>query len=251
MSALTLPEGDWIRGISIKQPWTAAILTGAKTIENRPQSWSWRGWVLLHAGQQTDKPALRLPLVARTIRGRELVTGAVVGIARITGCHQDPDGAALLTVGAPGGLAPGARRRPGTAPARSRTRTARPLEADRRPAGPGVPAAARLPPVTRTRNKKPAVEPGLIPAPGNLLDWRDASHFDCWQDRPCTLCDHPDALPRGRAGPQELRREVARGQPCRGPSRAVCLRRPGGTPPRRRPRLTRTAHTTRFPAPFF
>lgn len=97
MSALTLPEGDWIRGISIKQPWTAAILTGAKTIENRPQSWSWRGWVLLHAGQQTDKPALRLPLVARTIRDRQLVTGAVVGIARITGCHQDPDGAPLCS----------------------------------------------------------------------------------------------------------------------------------------------------------
>ncbi|MFI9019427.1 hypothetical protein ACIGZI_35965 [Streptomyces griseus] len=97
MSALTLPEGDWIRGISIKQPWTAAILTGAKTIENRPQSWSWRGWVLLHAGQQTDKPALRLPLVARTIRGRQLVTGAVVGIARITGCHQDPEGSPLCS----------------------------------------------------------------------------------------------------------------------------------------------------------
>ncbi|MFE3430450.1 diguanylate cyclase domain-containing protein [Streptomyces sp. NPDC059171] len=37
MTALPLPEGDWIRGISIRQPWTTAILTGAKTIENRPQ----------------------------------------------------------------------------------------------------------------------------------------------------------------------------------------------------------------------
>ncbi|MFF8505916.1 hypothetical protein ACF07L_35485 [Streptomyces anulatus] len=92
MSALTLPEGDWIRGISIKQPWTAAILTGAKLVENRPQHWSWRGWVLLHAGQQIDRPALRMPLVARTVRDRELVTGAVVGIARITDCHQDPEG---------------------------------------------------------------------------------------------------------------------------------------------------------------
>ncbi|AGK75114.1 hypothetical protein SFUL_129 [Streptomyces microflavus DSM 40593] len=97
MSTPTLPEGDWLRGISIKQPWTTAILTGAKTIENRPQSWSWRGWVVLHAGQQTDRPALRLPLVARTIRGRQLVTGAVVGVARITGCHQDPDGALLCS----------------------------------------------------------------------------------------------------------------------------------------------------------
>ncbi|HBF85892.1 MAG TPA: hypothetical protein DD420_40045 [Streptomyces sp.] len=92
MSALTLPEGDWIRGISIKQPYAAAILTGAKTIENRPRPWR-TGWVLLHAGQQIDKPALRLPLVARTIRDRALVTGAVVGIGRITGCHQDPDAA--------------------------------------------------------------------------------------------------------------------------------------------------------------
>ncbi|MEV7167822.1 hypothetical protein AB0N79_39170, partial [Streptomyces microflavus] len=57
----------------------AAILTGAKTIENRPQHWSWRTWALLHAGQQTDRPALRLLLVARTIGDRQLVTGAVVG----------------------------------------------------------------------------------------------------------------------------------------------------------------------------
>jgi hypothetical protein len=96
MSVATLPEGDWIRGISIKQPWTTAILTGAKTIENRPRAWR-TGWVLLHAGLETDRPALRLPLVARTIRGRELVTGAVIGVARITDCHQDPDGSPPCT----------------------------------------------------------------------------------------------------------------------------------------------------------
>ncbi|MFE9679749.1 hypothetical protein ACFYO5_37570 [Streptomyces sp. NPDC006259] len=39
MSIAPLPEGDWICGISIKQPWTTAILTNAKTIENRPRSW--------------------------------------------------------------------------------------------------------------------------------------------------------------------------------------------------------------------
>ncbi|OLO25517.1 hypothetical protein PZ61_0238225 [Streptomyces sp. MNU77] len=96
MSAPFLPEGDWIRGISIKQPWTAAILTGAKTIENRPRPWR-PGWVLVHASQQIDRPALRLPLVARSIRDRDLVTGAVVGIARITDCHQDPEGAPLCS----------------------------------------------------------------------------------------------------------------------------------------------------------
>lgn len=53
--------------------------------------------------------------------------------------------------------------------------------------------------MTRARAKKASVEPGLIPAPGNLLDWRDASHFDCWQDRPCTLCDQPTPM-RSHAG---------------------------------------------------
>ncbi|MCX4490002.1 hypothetical protein OG890_39645 [Streptomyces anulatus] len=98
MSTATFPPaGDWIRGISIKQPWTTAILTGAKTIENRPQPWSWRGWLLLHAGRQVDRPALRVPMVACTVRGRELTTGAVIGVARLTGCHRDPDGSPPCT----------------------------------------------------------------------------------------------------------------------------------------------------------
>lgn len=61
MSAATtvLPEGDWIRGISIKQPRATCILTGAKTIENRfgQRRLGWKpGWVLLHAGQRTTGP---------------------------------------------------------------------------------------------------------------------------------------------------------------------------------------------------
>ncbi|MYS37199.1 hypothetical protein K388_07438 [Streptomyces sp. KhCrAH-43] len=97
MSAPVPPAGDWIRGISIRQPWATCIVAGAKTIENRPRAWPWRGWLLLHAGQQTDRPALREPLVARTIRGRELPTGAVIGIARLAGCHQDPASAPPCT----------------------------------------------------------------------------------------------------------------------------------------------------------
>ncbi|MEW2078788.1 hypothetical protein AB0941_35210 [Streptomyces sp. NPDC013433] len=96
MSVASLPEGDWIRGISIKQPYAACILTGAKTVENRPAQWR-TGWVLLHAGKAIDRPALRVPLIAHTVRGRDLVRGAVVGIARITDCHQDPEGAPLCS----------------------------------------------------------------------------------------------------------------------------------------------------------
>ncbi|MGO4634952.1 hypothetical protein AB4225_29095 [Streptomyces sp. 2RAF24] len=91
------PAGDWIRGISVKQPHATAILTGAKTIENRPQAWSWRSWLLLHTSQQIDRTALRVPLIARAVRGRDLTTGAVIGVARLTGCHQDPDGSPPCT----------------------------------------------------------------------------------------------------------------------------------------------------------
>lgn len=96
MSLATLPEGDWIRGISIRQPYAACILAGAKTVENRPARWR-PGWVLLHTSKTIDQRALRIPLIGRTIRGRQLVTGAVAGIARITDCHQDPEGAPPCT----------------------------------------------------------------------------------------------------------------------------------------------------------
>jgi hypothetical protein len=79
---------DWIRGISIKQPWTACIVHGDKRVENRPKPWA-PGWRLLHAGAQIDRAALHDPLVARAIRGHQLHTSAVLGIARITGSHAD------------------------------------------------------------------------------------------------------------------------------------------------------------------
>ncbi|MFJ3043838.1 ASCH domain-containing protein [Streptomyces tendae] len=88
MSPLTLPEGDWIRGITIRQPWATCILAG-KNPENRPVNWPWQGWMLIHAGLTLEQPALRDPLVATAIRGRELPLGAVIGVARLTGCHPD------------------------------------------------------------------------------------------------------------------------------------------------------------------
>lgn len=85
----TLYAPDHIRGITVKQPWAACILHGDKRVENRPRAWA-PGWYLLHAGAAVDRPALLLPLVVRTIRGRELPTRAVLGIVRITGSHTDP-----------------------------------------------------------------------------------------------------------------------------------------------------------------
>lgn len=42
--------------------------------------------------------------------------------------------------------------------------------------------------------KKPPFEPGLVPAPGALLEWRDSQHYDRWQDRPCALCNKPTPM---------------------------------------------------------
>ncbi|MGA5364177.1 hypothetical protein [Streptomyces purpurascens] len=47
---------------------------------------------------------------------------------------------------------------------------------------------------TRRKKEKPPFEPGLIPVPGALLDWRDNQHFDRWQDSPCALCSKPTPM---------------------------------------------------------
>ncbi|WP_186784537.1 hypothetical protein [Streptomyces sp. CBG33] len=93
MTASAVESGTWIWGITIRQPWTTCILAG-KDVENRQDPWSWRGLVLLHAGQATERAPMRDPLVATAIRGRALHTRAVIGVARLTDCHQDAPGTA-------------------------------------------------------------------------------------------------------------------------------------------------------------
>ncbi|MFE5795535.1 hypothetical protein ACFQ8C_23565 [Streptomyces sp. NPDC056503] len=91
MTTTDTDPGTWVRGITIRQPWATCVLAG-KHIENRPVHWLWRGWLLLHAGQTTERAPQRDPLVATAIRGRDLHRRAVIGIARLTDCHQDPAG---------------------------------------------------------------------------------------------------------------------------------------------------------------
>ncbi|GGW78788.1 hypothetical protein GCM10010350_74700 [Streptomyces galilaeus] len=95
MSLATLPEDDWIRGISIRQPYGAFILAGGKTVENRPAQWR-TGWV--HTSK-TIPPAR--PPVHPADR------------------PHDPRPPAGHWRSSPGCVAPGTRRRPGAAPARA------------------------------------------------------------------------------------------------------------------------------------
>lgn len=90
-AALTTAAYDW-RALTVKQPWTAAIVHGPKNIENRTQQTHRRVPVLIHAGQSTDRDAAgRNPALARWLRPTAdaslLVSGAIVGVAQIVDCH--------------------------------------------------------------------------------------------------------------------------------------------------------------------
>ncbi len=52
MSNDPLSTTEWIRGITIRQPWTTCILTGDKTIENRPAPGLGLAWVVSAAYDQ-------------------------------------------------------------------------------------------------------------------------------------------------------------------------------------------------------
>jgi hypothetical protein len=78
-----------IRALSVRQPWAAAIAYADKRIENRTWPTSHRGAVLIHSSQAIDRYARRHAPLASVVRGLQLDLGAVIAVARITGCHED------------------------------------------------------------------------------------------------------------------------------------------------------------------
>ncbi len=141
MSETTADPGTWIRGITIRQPWTTCILAG-KDVENRSAPWSWRGLVLLHAGQATERAPMRDPLVARDPRPHP----AHPGRHRRRPPHRLPPGCRrhrpLLEVGAGRRVPPRPRRRPGARASHPvAERTARAMAPAAGPRGPSPPPA--------------------------------------------------------------------------------------------------------------
>jgi hypothetical protein len=80
--------GRAMRALTVRQPWAGAIAHQTKRVENR----SWRvpaaqvgAQLLIHAGTIRDREAV--------VYGPHLdVYGAVVALARVTGCHWSDDG---------------------------------------------------------------------------------------------------------------------------------------------------------------
>ena len=77
-----------IRALTVRPPWSDCILTGAKEVENRTWTRSWRGTILLTASATVDRAALAHPLVTHALPPEyQLVRGAVVAVADLVEIH--------------------------------------------------------------------------------------------------------------------------------------------------------------------
>lgn len=84
-----------IRGLSLQQPYAAAIARGGKDIENRTNIRNWRGWVAIHASlkpypnydDQIDTVVELSGLPEAFVRDAAQVRGKIVAVARLTGSH--------------------------------------------------------------------------------------------------------------------------------------------------------------------
>ncbi len=84
-----------MKALSIRQPWAFLIVQGWKDIENRTWQASYRGPVLIHAGQTVDRailPAVRKELARCGLEcPSEFPTGGIVGQAEIVDCVTDSE----------------------------------------------------------------------------------------------------------------------------------------------------------------
>lgn len=74
---------DYLRALSIRQPWCHHILHDGKDVENRSWPTKGRGWFLIHAGKAWDGS---IPDSQKHFH-----RGGIVGAARIVDCVQSMD----------------------------------------------------------------------------------------------------------------------------------------------------------------
>jgi hypothetical protein len=86
-----------MKAISIQQPWAWAIIAGHKTIENRTWSTSYRGPLLIHAGQKLSKSGYDRLLEYGAEFGfkvpppTKLLRGGIIGRVRLVDVVVDID----------------------------------------------------------------------------------------------------------------------------------------------------------------
>lgn len=92
-----------MKALSIRQPWATLIAAGAKNVENRTWSTSWRGPLAIHAALRWDRGAELDPLVewawpalagpaAEAYPAPDApafaARGVIVAVARLVDCHR-------------------------------------------------------------------------------------------------------------------------------------------------------------------
>lgn len=95
--ALADPDpADW-RFLTVRQPWAWAIAHAGKSPENRTQTWSYRGPLLIHAGASVDRYALNDPRIrsaharlaaAGPVRQPAAVVSQLVAVANLVDVHD-------------------------------------------------------------------------------------------------------------------------------------------------------------------
>ena len=80
-------EADPVRAVTVWQPWADALAYLGKDIENRTRRTTYTdgGLLFIHAGLRVDEAAYELLPEAAELPG---VRGAVIAVARLTGCHR-------------------------------------------------------------------------------------------------------------------------------------------------------------------
>lgn len=91
-----------LRALSVRQPWSSAIISGTKNVENRSKYTGYRGLVAIHAAKAVDWDAPAMAWQAAGLRpwraGYDRAAwseqlpplGAIIGTAIITDCHPHP-----------------------------------------------------------------------------------------------------------------------------------------------------------------
>ncbi len=79
-------KGEFMKALTIKQPWANEILYCGKDIENRSINWKHRGLTVLHAGAKISSDAY-------TPGGYKdhVVLGAIIGVVEIIDCVEEHD----------------------------------------------------------------------------------------------------------------------------------------------------------------
>ncbi|MFI5752443.1 hypothetical protein ACIBBE_42855 [Streptomyces sp. NPDC051644] len=90
------------RGLSIQQPWASSITHLGKRVENRSRRTPYRGILLLHAAKKADEHLVAQ--VSATHPDVPMPRQAIVGTARLVGCHRATEDLQGATCCAPWGI---------------------------------------------------------------------------------------------------------------------------------------------------